>query len=181
MFMLEVWWSSSIQVSPIDSSRSLSPHAFFRTRLPKPHKRIVICILSFLIRKAARQLDYINMKHQPAAEFDIILVGATGFTGALIAHWFTEHAPTTLKWALAGRSLQKLEACKSALSDRDRTAPSILVVDTSVEEQCVSLVKKAKVIVTTVGPYALLGESLLGACAKHGTHYCDLTGEVRQS
>lgn len=121
------------------------------------------------------------MTRKTDAEFDLIVVGATGFTGALVARWLTENSPTSLKWALAGRSQEKLEACRSCLSELngDRVTPDIVVVDTSDKSQCSHLVQRTKVIVTTVGPYSLLGENLLAACAKFGTHYCDLTGEVK--
>lgn len=113
-------------------------------------------------------------------EFAIVLVGATGFTGELVARWFALHSPTDLMWAIAGRSRDKLERLDAKLRTLSsaRPHPGIITVDSMDYDQCSALVQRAKVIVTTVGPYSLYGEQLLAACAKNGTHYCDLTGEI---
>ena len=113
-------------------------------------------------------------------EFNIIVLGATGFTGQLVAKHLAQHAPTTLKWAIAGRSQQKLEQCKESLAPllANRKSPGIVVVDSMNYDDCVRLVKRTTCLMTTVGPYARLGEAVLKACALNGTHYCDLTGEI---
>lgn len=114
-------------------------------------------------------------------EFDLIVVGATGFWGGLVAAWLTETQSTSkLRWAIAGRDSTKLEECRESVSGTTRceTPIEVCLVDISDEEQCATLVMRTKVILTTVGPYCLYGEKLIGACAKAGTHYCDLTGEV---
>lgn len=117
---------------------------------------------------------------EDSREYAIVLVGATGFTGELVARWFALHSPTDLKWAIAGRSNTKLEqvGAKLRILSRDRIPPDNILVDSMISDQCNALVKRAKVVVTTVGPYSLYGEQLLSACARHGTHYCDLTGEI---
>ena len=106
-------------------------------------------------------------------EYDIIIWGASGFTGRLVVDYMAEHQTNSnLKWAVAGRNPQKLQ---QILAGRDIP---VLTADSGDEESITALVQQARVILTTVGPYARYGSSLVAACAKHGTHYCDLTGEV---
>ena len=106
-------------------------------------------------------------------EYDIIVWGASGFTGRLVVDYMAEHqANSNLKWAVAGRNPQKLQ---QILAGRDIP---VLTADSGDEASIIALVQQARVILTAVGPYARYGSSLVAACAKHGTHYCDLTGEV---
>jgi short subunit dehydrogenase-like uncharacterized protein len=113
------------------------------------------------------------------AEHELVLFGATGFTGGLTAEYLTRHAPAGLRWALAGRSLRKLEAVCGRLVgiDRARAAQSVLQADVSDPASLRALAESAKVVITTVGPYALYGGPLVAACAAAGTDYADLTGE----
>ena len=106
-------------------------------------------------------------------EFDIVVYGATGFTGALVAEYLHE-AHGDIKWAIAGRSQNKLDAVKQRLD-----APNLptLVADSDSTEDMTRLAAQSRVIISTVGPYARYGTTLLEACAAEGTHYCDLTGE----
>ncbi len=107
-------------------------------------------------------------------EFDIIVYGATGFTGRLVAEYLAQRYPD-VKWAMGGRSLTKLQEVRDAIG-----APAETVLLTANADDPASLeamVRQAKVIVTTVGPYQLYGEPLLAACAKTGTAYVDLCGE----
>ena len=109
--------------------------------------------------------------------FDIVVFGATGFTGRLVAEYLRDDADPNTRWAIAGRDPDKLAGlhrelqlptsvkCLTASSD-DRAALAMLAGSTNV-------------VCTTVGPYAKLGEPLLRACAEAGTHYCDLAGEVQ--
>lgn len=112
-------------------------------------------------------------------EFDVVLMGATGFTGRLVAeHLLARHgAGGDLKWALAGRSRSKLEAIRSGLGEAAGALP-IVTADSHDRASLDALVKRARVICTTVGPYALHGSELVAACCEHGTDYCDLAGEV---
>lgn len=82
-------------------------------------------------------------------EYDIVLLGATGFTGALVAQWIFEEAPKDLKWAIAGRSNEKLQNCLSSLKETasTRPAPEIIVVDSTSYEECHDLAKRTKVVV----------------------------------
>ncbi|MEL7691733.1 saccharopine dehydrogenase family protein [Citromicrobium bathyomarinum] len=113
-----------------------------------------------------------------AREFDIVIYGATGYTGRLVAeHLLREYGdrPDAPTWAMAGRNPDKLAEVKRAIGAPDST-PTIVAdaADTvSLDRMC----EQAKVIITTVGPYQLYGEPLLAACAKSGTHYADLCGE----
>ncbi|MCM0621974.1 saccharopine dehydrogenase family protein [Nocardioides bruguierae] len=112
-------------------------------------------------------------------DFDLLLIGATGFTGGLTADHLAEHAPEGLRWALAGRSPDKLAAVRDRLAGiRPELAElPLLELDLTDPAATAELVSRAKVVVTTVGPYLQHGESLVAACAETGTDYVDLTGE----
>ena len=110
-------------------------------------------------------------------EFDIVLVGATGFVGRLTAAHLAEHAPSSVRIALAGRSEARLTEVRAGLAHRALEWP-LLVVDTTDAAAVADLAARTRVVVTTVGPYAKLGMPLASACASAGTHYADLTGEV---
>jgi short subunit dehydrogenase-like uncharacterized protein len=105
--------------------------------------------------------------------FDIVLFGATGFTGGLTADYLAAHAPTGLRWAIAGRNPDKLEAVRRRLGgDVD-----VLVADSTDPAALADVVRQARVVATTIGPYLQHGDALVGACAEAGTDYLDLTGE----
>ncbi len=109
-------------------------------------------------------------------DFEIILWGATGFTGSLVARHLVDTYGADLNWAMAGRNLEKLEAVRAQLGK-----PEIPLIQANSHDQAAmdALASRAKVICTTVGPYASYGTPLVAACAKAGTHYCDLTGEIQ--
>jgi short subunit dehydrogenase-like uncharacterized protein len=111
--------------------------------------------------------------------FDIIVFGATGYTGNLAANYLSYVSlQEKFTWALAGRNVQKLESVRNQLSKNNgAVTPELLQADVNDEASISTLAKSATVIITTVGPYAKYGEPLLKACAKAGTHYVDLTGE----
>jgi short subunit dehydrogenase-like uncharacterized protein len=111
-------------------------------------------------------------------EFDIVLFGATGFTGRLVAAALLKAAPASSKLALAGRSPEKLEQIQASLGP-DGVRFSRLVADANDGAALAALASRTAVICTTVGPYAQYGVGLVDACAHAGTHYCDLTGEVQ--
>jgi short subunit dehydrogenase-like uncharacterized protein len=106
-------------------------------------------------------------------EFDLVLLGATGFTGKLVAHYLREH-DQTMAWALAGRNRDKLAAVAAGLG---RDVP-VIVTDTLDRAACDALAARTRVVCTTVGPYSKYGSEVVAACAAAGTHYCDLTGEI---
>ncbi len=106
-------------------------------------------------------------------EYDIIVWGATGFTGKIVSEYMAErYKDSNLTWALGGRSEAKLKA----VAGNDDIAT--VVADAQDANAMRELARKARVILTTVGPYARYGSELVAACAAEGTHYCDLTGEV---
>ncbi|KAJ3325839.1 hypothetical protein HDV06_002224 [Boothiomyces sp. JEL0866] len=114
--------------------------------------------------------------------YDIIVWGATGFTGRLVAEYLTVHAPAQVKFAIAGRSKSKLAEIANMIKPLDkveRFAAGVptLVADSADQKSLDALVAQAKVIITTVGPYAKYGLPLVDACVRHKTHYLDLTGE----
>src|SRR5689334_15206007 len=112
-------------------------------------------------------------------DHDIVIFGATGFTGELTAAYLAEHAPVGLRWALAGRNQEKLEAVRSRLVEIDPSLTSLplLKADSSDAASLRAVAESTRVVVTTVGPYLLHGEPLVAACAEAGTDYLDLTGE----
>jgi short subunit dehydrogenase-like uncharacterized protein len=119
-----------------------------------------------------------DREQRRSREFDLVLFGATGFTGRLVAEYLVKKRPS-LRWALAGRSLGKLERIRDELSALDPSAKQLpLVAADSMDRAAMDgLARRTRVVCTTVGPYALYGSALLGACAEQGTDYCDLTGE----
>ncbi|CAA9963406.1 Saccharopine dehydrogenase [Pyrenophora teres f. maculata] len=116
---------------------------------------------------------------QQDRQYELILLGATGYTGALVAEWVTTHLPDDLQWAVAGRNAKKLQSVVDNLSKLrpDRKQPAIETCELE-QSQLETLVKKTKLIITTVGPFMHYGEPVLAACVNNGTHYLDSTGEV---
>ncbi len=112
-------------------------------------------------------------------DHDIVVFGATGFTGRLTAEYLAEHAPAGCRWALAGRSKEKLEAVRAGLAEIDSTLTELplLVADVTDPDSLRAVAESARVVITTVGPYLQHGEPLVAACAAAGTDYVDLTGE----
>ncbi|MEV4127308.1 saccharopine dehydrogenase NADP-binding domain-containing protein [Nocardia sp. NPDC049707] len=109
-------------------------------------------------------------------EFDLVLFGATGFVGKTTAQYLAEAAPAGARIALAGRSREKLGAL------RDQLGPAaaeweLIAADAGDSDALGALAARTAVVITTVGPYQRYGLPLLAACARHGTHYADLTGE----
>ena len=114
-------------------------------------------------------------------DYDLILLGATGFTGQLVAEYLARQYGVggDLRWAIAGRNAQKLEQVRAQiLADNDESL-DIVVADSNDRESLNTMAARATAICTTVGPYALYGTPLVEACIEAGTHYCDLTGEVQ--
>jgi len=110
-------------------------------------------------------------------EFDIIIWGASGFTGRLVAEYLCQnYSPNELKWAIAGRNANKLNKIRDQyLNDKI----PIIVSDSFDEVSLSKMTKRTKVICTTVGPYAKYGSLLVKSCISSKTHYCDLAGEAQ--
>ncbi|HVY78091.1 MAG TPA: saccharopine dehydrogenase NADP-binding domain-containing protein [Solirubrobacterales bacterium] len=116
----------------------------------------------------------------PERQYDLALFGATGFTGGLTARYLAANAPASLRWALVGRNRDKLGSVASSLAAVAADgvpAPELLIADAADAAALARVAGAARVVITTVGPYALHGEPLVAACAAAGTDYVDLTGE----
>jgi short subunit dehydrogenase-like uncharacterized protein len=111
--------------------------------------------------------------------YDLVLFGATGFTGGLTADYLAEHMPEGKRWALVGRNRSKLDAvaARLAAANPGAQAPEIIEADAGDRAAMRKVAEATRVVVTTVGPYALYGEPLVAACGAAGTDYADLTGE----
>jgi short subunit dehydrogenase-like uncharacterized protein len=115
----------------------------------------------------------------PDREYDIVVFGATGFTGALTAEYLAHRAPATTRWALAGRNRDKLEAVRRRLAQISPASAQLPLVTADIGDASSmrALAESTRVVITTVGPYIKYGEPLVAACAAAGTSYVDLTGE----
>ena len=111
--------------------------------------------------------------------YDIVLFGATGFTGGLTAEYLARHAPAGCTWAIAGRNPGKLATVRGRLADIDAALADlpILIADIDDSASLRAVADSSRLVITTVGPYVLYGDALVGACADAGTDYLDLTGE----
>ncbi len=112
-----------------------------------------------------------------AKPYDVVVFGATSFAGRLVCrHLTSASGPAGLKWAAAGRSRGKLEELRQQLPGAAGLA--LIIADAADEQALASMCAQARVVISTVGPYALYGEPLVKVCAETGTDYCDLAGEV---
>jgi short subunit dehydrogenase-like uncharacterized protein len=110
----------------------------------------------------------------PGRDFDLVLLGATGFTGGLLAGYFAARAKARpMSWALVGRNQDKLEQVS-----REHGGVPVIRADALDPAAMADVARRARVVCTTAGPYAKYGKEVVAACAAAGTHYCDLTGEV---
>jgi short subunit dehydrogenase-like uncharacterized protein len=112
-----------------------------------------------------------------SSKFDIVVYGATGFTGQLVAEYLAEHyrGDRDLKWAMAGRSLDKLASVRDAIGAPADTP--LIVADASDPASLKAMIDQTRSVISTVGPYLLYGSELLAACVATGTDYFDLCGE----
>ena len=110
-----------------------------------------------------------------AREFDVIVYGATGFTGRLVAEYLAGRESEPITWAMAGRSLEKLKTVREEISAPTDTP--LIVADADDPASLKAMAEGARVVITTVGPYQKYGEPLVKACVEAGTDYVDLCGE----
>ncbi len=115
-------------------------------------------------------------------ELDVVVLGATGFTGRLTAEYLARHAPADLRWGLAGRNAEKLAAVRTQLAEIDGVDPSVadltlVAADVEDPDSLRALAERTRLVVTTVGPFLAHGRPLVAACAAAGTDYLDITGE----
>jgi len=113
-----------------------------------------------------------------SSKFDIVVYGATGFTGQLVAEYLATHYKddAQLKWAMAGRNVDKLKSVRETIGAPADTP--LIVADSSDVASLKAMIDQTQSVVTTVGPYLLYGNELVAACAESGTDYFDLCGEV---
>jgi short subunit dehydrogenase-like uncharacterized protein len=110
-------------------------------------------------------------------KFDLILFGATGFTGTQTLKHLAQHVPKNFKWAIGGRNKEKLEALLPLCEDA-ASPPAIAIADSTDAKSVDKLVASTNVIIQLAGPYTAHGEHFVASAAKHGVHYLDLTGEI---
>ena len=108
-------------------------------------------------------------------EFEIIIYGASGFTGRLVAEYMGKTYGQSISWAMAGRNEAKLAEVRAEVGAPEATP--LVIADADDLDSLRIMVKRADCILTTVGPYQLYGSELVGLCAEEGTHYVDLSGE----
>ena len=114
---------------------------------------------------------------------DLVVMGATGFTGKLVVEYLIKNYGVRnqhFSWAIAGRSLSKLEKLKDSLKKLDSLSLDIptIQVDSLDSKSLDTMTSSCRLVITTVGPYMKFGIQLVESCVKNSTHYCDLTGEV---
>ena len=132
-------------------------------------------------RQAAKAVH--SPPHSKPRKYDVVLYGASGFVGRQTVAYFAQLGAVKnasgqpLRWALAGRSADKLEAVKAVCGAGAKHA-DILVADAQDAAALAQLAQSAHVVLSTAGPFALYGSELVAACVKHGTHYVDITGET---
>eukprot|EP01025_Chloroclados_australasicus_P058773 TRINITY_DN740_c4_g1_i3.p1 TRINITY_DN740_c4_g1~~TRINITY_DN740_c4_g1_i3.p1 ORF type:complete len:465 (-),score=65.66 TRINITY_DN740_c4_g1_i3:180-1508(-) len=112
--------------------------------------------------------------------YDVVIWGATAFTGKLVCRHMAENYQGKLNWAMAGRNRAKLEAVRREIAEFDSDAESVPIITADLEDESSmdQMVSQSKVVASIVGPYARFGTPLVEACIRNSTHYCDLTGEV---
>ena len=108
-------------------------------------------------------------------QYDVVLYGAGGFTGKQTVAYFSRHAPPGLRWALAGRHRDKLEAARA---ESGAHAAEILIADSDDQATVDAVVSRTRLVLSTAGPFALYGTPVVDACVRFATHYVDITGET---
>lgn len=112
-----------------------------------------------------------------APDFDIVLYGATGFTGRQTVEYMARHAPGKIRWAIAGRDRVRLEHLRQHLGE-PVGADDVLVADSRDQDAVDAIVSRTRVLLSTAGPFSLYGSPVVDACVRHRTHYVDITGET---
>lgn len=127
-------------------------------------------------------ISFSSSKHPKSLnrKYDLILYGATGFTGKFAAKYLAKQYGTSFSWAIAGRRRDALESLRSELVAIDGTLANlpIVIADSSDLQSLSDMVESTKVIITTAGPFDKYGSDVVKYCAAYGTHYCDITGET---
>jgi short subunit dehydrogenase-like uncharacterized protein len=121
-----------------------------------------------------------SIKTSQGKPYELVVFGATSFVGKILCDYLSNRCTSDkdLRWAIAGRSQSKLDALKQSLGPA-ASSIAVLLADAADSASLEKLCAQTRVVVSTVGPYALYGEPLIKACVESGTDYCDLTGEVQ--
>src|ERR1051325_10878738 len=108
-------------------------------------------------------------------QYDVVLYGASGFTGRQTVQYFAANTRLTdVRWAIAGRNRQALEAARAQAGDSARSA-DILVADAQDQQAVDDIVSRTRILLTTAGPFSLYGSKIVDACVRFKTHYVDIT------
>ncbi|KAJ3046758.1 hypothetical protein HK097_000533, partial [Rhizophlyctis rosea] len=118
-----------------------------------------------------------HLKERAERPYDIIVWGATGYTGSLVVEYLAKNAPENVKIAIGGRNKSKLEELQTKMKDIAGRAVHILTGDIKNQESIDNVVKQGRVLVSTAGPFSQIGEPIVDACVRHRTDYIDSTGE----
>ena len=114
----------------------------------------------------------------PQRQYDIVLYGASGFTGRQTVQYFARNTrPSEVRWAIAGRNRQALDTAREQAGESARSV-DIMVADAQDQQAVDSIVSKTRVLLTTAGPFSLYGSKIVDACVRFKTHYVDITGET---
>lgn len=120
-----------------------------------------------------------DLKPSKDRKYDVVLLGATGFTGKLTAHYIAKaYKDKDLTWAIAGRSKTKLDSILNEIGSETEKNIHTIIVDTSKLSTIHGLVKDTNTVITTAGPFCKYGNNVVAFCAKYGTNYVDITGET---
>jgi short subunit dehydrogenase-like uncharacterized protein len=111
-------------------------------------------------------------------QYDVVLYGASGFTGRQTVQYFAGNTrPSEVRWAIAGRNGQALEAARERAGE-DAKSADILVADAQDQPAVDAIVAKTRILLSTAGPFSLYGSKIVDACVRYKTHYVDITGET---
>ena len=114
----------------------------------------------------------------PERKYDVVLYGASGFTGRQTVEYFARNTrPAEVRWAIAGRTRQALEAARVRAGESARSI-DILIADAQDQQAVDAIVSQTRVLLTTAGPFSLYGSKIVDACVRFKTHYVDITGET---
>lgn len=151
---------------------------------------IIFFIGDFLVRSLsgskrkseAKSQENFGINPIPSREraFDIVIFGATGFTGKMAAVYMAKQYGNKVRWAIAGRRKGALEAIRAELVSINPSLNNLplIIADSSDSKSLAELANQTKVVITTTGPFGKYGSELVRHCAELGTHYCDITGET---
>ncbi|KAF5833430.1 Saccharopine dehydrogenase-domain-containing protein [Dunaliella salina] len=116
----------------------------------------------------------------PTRPYEVVVWGATGFTGKLVCEHLARDYGGKVKWAMAGRDNQKLEKVREELAQINPDVKDIplLVADANNASEVGDVLKQSKVVVSLAGPFANVGNEVVAQAVEQGTHYCDITGEL---